>query len=109
MKLRQLKPSQRYRKSLSKERRRAIWQQAHGKCWYCGGKTGKKEFVLDHQDPFSRGGADSKRNLVVACAGCDREKGSLGVDEYRALKRRELGEPDFLFYGEQAGGSPRPA
>ena len=73
MKIRQLLPSQRNRKSKNRTKRREIWKRAHGLCWYCGVKTDKKDFVLDHQEPFSKGGADSRRNLVVACTGCDRE------------------------------------
>lgn len=95
MKLRQFIEGQRKnRKSLSQTRRLGLWKQAHGRCWYCGCETPKTFFVLEHVQPFSRGGADSARNLVVSCWQCDRLKGSKTLDEFRA--KRGGGE----FYGE---------
>lgn len=94
MKLRHYQPRQRYRKSKNATDRKELWRRAHGRCWYCGASVGRKSFRLDHQEPFSKGGADSNRNLVVACAKCDGQKGAMGLEEYR----------DFLggvqFYGE---------
>lgn len=94
MKLRQYEPCQRYRKKKNRAQREQLWRRCHGRCWYCGKSVGRKAFRLDHQEPFSKGGADSNRNLVVACANCDGEKGAMGVEEYR-LKRGGV-----QFYGE---------
>lgn len=55
--------------------------------------------MLEHVEPFSRGGADSKRNLVVSCWQCDRDKGGKNLEEFR--KRHGGG----LFYGER----PKPS
>lgn len=99
MKLRQLKPAQRRRKTKSKGTRLSLWKRIHGKCWYCGKQVGKKEFRLDHQEPFSRGGADSKRNLVVSCGDCDKSKGAKTLHEFRATF--PLGDAT-VFYGERA-------
>jgi 5-methylcytosine-specific restriction endonuclease McrA len=94
MKLRHYEPRQRYRKKKNSTERKELWLRAHGRCWYCGAKVGKKAFRLDHQEPFSKGGADSNRNLVVSCADCDGDKGAMGVEEYRL----KLG--GVQFYGE---------
>lgn len=96
MKLRQFMEGQRKnRKSLSQTNRMKLWKQAHGRCWYCGGDTPKTFFVLEHVEPFSRGGADSKRNLVVSCWQCDREKGAMNLEEFRAHRNH------VEFYGEK--------
>lgn len=95
MKLRQFTASQRNRKSLNKERRLALWKQAHGRCWYCGGEIPKTWFVLEHVEPFSRGGADGQRNLVVSCHPCDKAKGAMNLEEFRSKRGVEK------FYGEE--------
>lgn len=100
MKLRQISPAQRYRKNKNKGFRMGLWQRMHGRCWYCGAKIKFKEMILDHQEPFSKGGADSKRNLAPSCSPCDREKGARTLDEYRTLKRAQKGDQGFCFYGE---------
>lgn len=95
MKLRQFIEGQRKnRKSLSQKQRLALWKRAHGRCWYCGCQTAKTFFVLEHVEPFSRGGADSARNLVVSCWECDRNKGRKNLEEYRAKCN------GIEFYGE---------
>jgi 5-methylcytosine-specific restriction endonuclease McrA len=67
------------------------------KCWYCGSQLfGKKKkhpvrhrLTFDHQTPRCRGGTavaeDGSKNLVKACAACNLEKGSLTVEEFRAV------------------------
>lgn len=96
MKLRQFMEGQRKnRKSLSQTNRMNLWKQAHGRCWYCGEETAKTFFVLEHVEPFSRGGADSKRNLVVSCHPCDRAKGAKNLEEFRAQRG------GLEFYGEK--------
>src|SRR5262245_53465497 len=94
MKLRRYQPRQRRRKRKNDTERKELWRRCHGRCWYCGKSVGRKAFRLDHQEPFSKGGADSNRNLVVACAKCDVEKGAMGLEEYRL----KLGS--IQFYGE---------
>lgn len=86
--------AKRRRKKKSDTDRLQLWKRNHGRCWYCGSKTGRKEFRLDHQEPFSKGGADSNRNLVVACPKCDSEKKAMNLEEYRL----RLG--GVQFYGE---------
>lgn len=94
MKLRQLDSPSRNRRSLSKDKRLALWKRAHGRCWYCGEGTPKTWFVLEHVVPRSRGGANGPSNLVVACRPCDRAKSSVNLEEFRVHRGVEL------FYGE---------
>jgi len=59
---------------------RAVWI---GKCLHCGRKlvvsdAGRSlgEATLEHVWPQAQGGTDDVRNLAVACARCNREKGA---------------------------------
>jgi len=54
-----------------------------GKCIHCGRKLVVRddgramgEATLEHVWPETQGGTDAVDNLAVACAGCNREKGS---------------------------------
>jgi 5-methylcytosine-specific restriction endonuclease McrA len=62
-------------------------------CYYCGkemvpsttrrGVTRVKEAqTKDHKIPKCRGGSLAQNNTVLACAGCNEEKGQLTADEY---------------------------
>lgn len=59
-------------------------------CAYCGegakpnedGSPGRLE--LEHLTPLSRGGEHRKHNIVPACGTCNKEKGSMTLDEYQA-------------------------
>ena len=52
--------------------RQGILDSWGGACAYCGAPAG----TLDHVRARRRGGASVQRNLVAACAGCNRAKGS---------------------------------
>ena len=79
--------------SLSKGKRpirERLWNEQGGKCYYCGvitklpkagmkgnGGAGKRLATLDHIIPVSLGGAFAPtKNCVVACAGCNVERGT---------------------------------
>ena len=58
----------------------AVWV---GRCIHCGKKLVVRddgramgEATLEHVWPETQGGTDAVDNLAVACAGCNREKGS---------------------------------
>ena len=53
-------------------------------CGYCGQYGGKLE--IDHKTPKSRGGSDSKDNLITACRHCNRQKRNKTVAEYIAWR-----------------------
>lgn len=52
-------------------------------CQYCGVVGGRLE--CDHIIPVSRGGSNDPSNLSTACYDCNRAKGALTVEEWRAL------------------------
>jgi 5-methylcytosine-specific restriction endonuclease McrA len=54
-------------------------------CPYCLRKMQWNELSFDHMMPSSRGGANSSDNLVLCCNVCNRQKGNLTVEEYKAL------------------------
>lgn len=49
-------------------------------CAYCGTSHGIME--VEHMQPKSRGGSNRISNLVLACFQCNRNKGSMTVQEY---------------------------
>lgn len=81
-----------------------------GHCWYCGellsenlGRRGAGQ--REHQLPRSRGGK-AGLNLVLSCEGCNQQKGTLNLAEYRQcttpLPRAAGGEARWpqVFFGE---------
>lgn len=75
-----------------------LYERQHGKCHYC--KTAmtlppvnrsEREFIsereasVDHLLPKSRGGSNSRFNLVAACRSCNNRKGSWSADEFIAI------------------------
>jgi len=61
------------RKSISEELRNKILKRDRYKCRICGSK---KDLVLDHITPFSKGGVTEINNLQTLCKKCNREKGN---------------------------------
>lgn len=51
--------------------RRRLWDQAEGRCHYCGQFTCEAERSLDHVIPCAFGGPTSVWNLVAACKNCN--------------------------------------
>lgn len=49
-------------------------------CAYCGCKS--RQLTLDHVLAESKGGIDSWRNLVPACAKCNNSKGSKNLNDW---------------------------
>jgi 5-methylcytosine-specific restriction endonuclease McrA len=62
-------------------------------CAYCGRRCVKKaprskwktEASIDHVQPLSRGGTNDPANLVVACKGCNEDKGDRLIGEARVV------------------------
>lgn len=59
------------REPISQEVQNRVWNRDSGKCVKCGNNE-KLEF--DHIIPFSKGGANTYRNLQLLCEKCNREK-----------------------------------
>jgi len=54
-----------------------------GKCHYCGScldNNGRGH--IDHKTPLSRGGRNTKSNIVIACSNCNLNKGIKTEEEY---------------------------
>ena len=60
---------------------RALVERYEGKCAYRGEV---RPLEADHRTPLSRGGSNSIGNILPACGPCNREKGQLTEDEFRA-------------------------
>lgn len=64
-------PAEIKRKPISEAVRHAVWRRDGGKCVECGSR---ENLEFDHIIPFSRGGADTERNLQLLCGDCNRKK-----------------------------------
>jgi hypothetical protein len=53
--------------------KREVWQRDQGHCVSCGSN---ENLEYDHIIPWSRGGADTVRNLQLLCQTCNRRKGA---------------------------------
>lgn len=73
-------------------------------CYYCGvimGKRKAKKPTRDHVVPKFKGGTNKNSNIVWCCLDCNRSKGSLTLDEFRAvLAVRNGWVIPFMFAGE---------
>jgi len=57
-----------------------------GACAYCGSKV---LIEIDHRTPLTRGGSNLIENLLPACRRCNRRKGTMTEEEFRAFLQRE--------------------
>jgi hypothetical protein len=72
------------RKSISESLRWRIWERDNFKCHYCGWC---QFLTVDHRIPVSRGGTDDESNLVTACEDCNRSKGNMSEEDFKAAWR----------------------
>lgn len=66
--------------------------QQEARCHYCGEELdfdGPNKWQVDHFIPLSRGGSNWASNIVIACAGCNRDKGDRMPWEYRPARFEE--------------------
>ena len=61
------------RPRISPELRLAVLERDKWTCQECGSQ---EDLELDHEIPFSKGGATTYENLRVLCAKCNEEKGA---------------------------------
>lgn len=66
-------------RTISQEVKDKVWNRDGGKCVICG----SNELIeFDHIIPFSRGGANTYRNIQILCQSCNRSKSdSIGVED----------------------------
>jgi len=66
----------------------ALHEQQDGLCFYCGVTIGKRKdettFEADHYESLQNGGRNDIFNIVLACVTCNRKKGALDGDIFRA-------------------------
>lgn len=77
------------RPAREKRMNRHLWKRGHRHCHYCGCNLARDTITADHVVPLSRGGYDKLSNVVPACHACNRAKGSMTVDEWRAAETQE--------------------
>ncbi len=76
----------------------ALWQE-DSKCRYCGIGLAWREWTVDHAVPFSRGGANTIDNIVIACQSCNSRKATGTPHEYAIRMAIEGLRLDYLPVG----------
>ena len=59
------------RKPIPQDVKDKVWNRDNGKCIQCGSN---EDLEFDHIIPFSKGGANTYRNLQLLCEECNRSK-----------------------------------
>lgn len=52
------------------------WSAQKGRCFYCKTSLKGRRHNVEHVTPQSRWGATSRKNMVLACPGCNKAKGN---------------------------------
>lgn len=65
-------------------------------CQYCGGKFRARDLTLDHVVPRALGGPTTWRNVVTACARCNRRKGGRTPEQAELRLRSAPMRPQWL-------------
>ena len=91
----------------------ALYSQQNGLCAYC--ETSIQDgWEVDHIVPLSKGGSNWISNVVLACSGCNRRKGSRLPDEWKAKMPLKTGTSRKTFVSNvkaeiKAGKEPKQA
>ena len=71
-----------------------VWNRDGGKCVLCGSN---ENIEFDHIVPFSKGGANTYRNIQILCESCNRRKSdNIGLDEDYFDSGYDLNNDDWL-------------
>lgn len=62
------------RKNISQRLRFEVLRRDNFRCAYCGATAESAQLVVDHIEPYSKGGADDATNYATACHGCNSGK-----------------------------------
>ncbi|MGO4525703.1 HNH endonuclease [Microvirga sp. 2MCAF35] len=75
-----------------------IFERDQGRCVYCGIRARRPGHgikrapdlaTLDHVQPKAFGGPLDRDNIVLACAACNNERGTMDAQAFRDLKERQ--------------------
>lgn len=72
------------RKQFSADLKSDLHSEQKSKCMYCGRKTGIDLMDIDHKNPISKGGSNTKRNLQLLCRTCNTRKGATTDRQFRS-------------------------
>lgn len=70
-------------------------------CYYCGTSI-SGNFQVDHLEPLASGGSNGIRNIMLACADCNRRKWTLREDQFWRRLRKRLPAAQFKRVREAA-------
>lgn len=77
------------RKTISKKTRFEVFKRDSFKCQYCGASAPEAILVVDHIDPFSKGGADEMVNYITACQSCNAGKSDRVLSDTTTLQKQK--------------------
>lgn len=75
--------STRKARSFSVETRKRVLRRFDGCCAYCGAALKPSTLTVDHVHPVYRGGTNDYDNLFPACRGCNNQKSTFTIEEFR--------------------------
>ena len=70
-------------------------------CYYCGTSI-SENFQVDHLAPLAKGGSNGNRNIMLACADCNRRKWILSETQFWRRLRKRLPAAQFKRVRESA-------
>ncbi len=89
------------RKGLTKKTRFEVFKRDSFKCQYCGACAPEAVLVVDHIDPFSKGGSDDIMNYITACQPCNAGKSDRTLGDNTALQKQRTQLDDLHERREQ--------
>ena len=90
--------------------RRRLFLREKGKCFYCRVSMTMRPGLgttctRDHIIPASKGGDDSMKNMVAACALCNHTRGDMDAGDFLVIVTRE-GRDGVIRLARSKGGTP---
>jgi len=82
----------------------------YGTCCYCAIELNEKTFTVEHLQPISRGGNNSKENIEISCKRCNSQK-KAQTDEKYVTSKGFVGRPKLkriIFYHVKNGEKMSP-
>jgi hypothetical protein len=84
--------------SVSRFRKRILFNRDDWSCQYCGKKLGWGNLTVDHILPKCRGGKTTWKNCVVCCKTCNKNKGARLPHEANMTLLKKPGEPKIIHF-----------